>query len=81
MALMSWQDLSFNVRTEKVGLASNYKLDCYVKEYTPDYILIRSWKLYGCWITGISESGFDASAADNLNQITATVQYDKAIPE
>lgn len=81
LALMSWQNLSYNVRTEKIGLASDYKLTCYIKEYTPDYILIRTWVVEGCWITGITESGYDAANADNLNQITATIQYDKAYPE
>jgi len=38
MALMEWQNLSYNVITEKVGLASDYKLNCILTEYTPDYI-------------------------------------------
>jgi len=78
LALMSWQNLSYNVQTEKIGLASDYKLDCYLREYTPDYIKVREWRLRGCWISGISEGTFDASSSDNLNQITATIEYDRA---
>jgi hypothetical protein len=47
-ALMAWQNLSYNVLTEKVGLASDYKKDCYLVEYTPDYQKVRQWKMHGC---------------------------------
>ena len=47
--LMSWQNLSYNVDTEKVGLITDYKKDCFLLEYSPDYQLVRKWKLYGFW--------------------------------
>ena len=75
--LMAWQNLSYNVVTDKVGLASDYKKDCYLVEYTPDYQLVRTWKLFGCWISALSESGY--SHDDNSKvTISATIQYDKA---
>lgn len=80
MALMAWQNQSYNVKTEKVGLASDYKHDCYLLEYTPDFQLVRTWKLYGCWISELSESTFD-SESNSVNQITCTIQYDKAMPD
>lgn len=40
-ALMAWQNLSYNVKTEKVGKMKDYKKDCYLLEYTPDYQLVR----------------------------------------
>lgn len=80
-ALMAWQNLSYNVKTERVGLASSYKLDCYISEYTPDYIRVHKWKLYGCWITGLSEGGLDSTNGDSSNQITATICYDRAEPD
>ena len=75
--LMSWQNLSYNVDTEKVGLITDYKKDCFLLEYSPDYQLVRKWKLYGCWISEISESDFSAEG-NNKRQITATIIYDKA---
>lgn len=75
--LMAWQNLSYNVRTEKVGLISDYKKDCYVIEYSPDMQIVRQWKLHGCWISGISENDYNAESNDK-HQITATIQYDRA---
>ena len=40
--LMAWQNLSYNVNTEKVGLMSDYKKTCYLCEYSPDYKLVRT---------------------------------------
>ena len=74
--LMAWQHLSYNVKTQKVGLASEYKKDCYLIEYTPDKQKIRRWILRGCWISGISESTFDHESTDNVNMITADIVYD-----
>ena len=74
--LMAWQNLSGNVRTEKVGHASDYKKDAYLVEYTPDYIPVRRWVLKGCWISGISEDEYNHNTND-ARTITATIQYDK----
>lgn len=80
MALMAWQNQSYNVKTEKVGLAKDYKHDCYLLEYTPDFQLVRTWKLYGCWVSSISESTYDTDS-NSVNQVTATIQYDRAMPD
>lgn len=75
--LMAWQNLSYNVRTEKVGLASDYKLTANLIEYTPDNMIVRTWELKGCWISGITESEFSSEANDK-RLITANIVYDKA---
>lgn len=75
--LMAWQKQSYDIDTEKVGLASDYKKDAYLLEYTPDYQLVRTWKLYGCWISGLSEGEFSHDSAEK-HTITATIEYDKA---
>ena len=80
MALMAWQNQSYNVLTEKVGLAKDYKHDCYLLEYTPDFQLVRTWKLYGCWISNMSEGTY-SSDSNNVNSIRCTIQYDKAMPD
>ena len=76
-ALMAWQNLSYNVRTEKVGLVTDYKKDCYLVEYTPDYQEVRRWKLHGCWISALSETEYNHDSNDK-HSITATIQYDRA---
>ena len=75
--LMAWQNLSYNVQTEKVGLVGDYKKDAYLIEYTPDMQIVRQWKLHGCWISSLQES--DYSSDDNANHtINATIEYDRA---
>jgi len=75
--LMAWQNKSFDIETRKVGLAEDYKLDCYLREFTPDYQLVRTWKLHGCWITGINEDNFDAES-NGKKKITVNFVYDWA---
>lgn len=79
-SLMAWQNLSYNVKTEKVGRMADYKKTCYLMEYTPDYKLVRTWKLLGCWVSGLEEGAFNHEAGEK-KQITATIQYDKAFME
>lgn len=79
-ALMAWQNLSFNADTGDVGSLVNtdYKKDCYLIEYGPDFKnIIRTWKMYGCWISGIDEDGYSYDDGDK-NEISATIQYDVA---
>lgn len=78
--LMAWQNLSYNVNTEKVGLMGDYKKTCYLCEYSPDYKLVRTWKLLGCWISSLSEDGFNQESGDK-KVITARIEYDKAFME
>lgn len=78
--LMAWQARSYNVETEKVGLAKDYKVDAYLLEYTPDYQLVRTWKLVGCWISGISEGEYNHESNDK-HSIDVTIEYDKAYME
>lgn len=75
--LMSWQNLSYNVMTEKVGLASDYKKDCVLIEYSPEYQIVRKWNMHGCWISGLSEDPYNHEQND-IHKITATIQYDRA---
>lgn len=75
--LYSWQNLSYNVRTEKIGLASDYKKLCYLIEYSPDYQPIRRFKLQGCWISNLVTSGLSSDNGNQVMQVTATIEYDR----
>lgn len=79
MVLEAWQNLSYNVRTQKVGLAGDYKKEAYLVEYTPDYQAVRKWVLKGCWISQISEDNYN-NEENSKRSITATIQYDYGYP-
>lgn len=75
--LMAWQALAYNVYTRKGGRMKDYKKNATLVEYTQDFEQVRSWTIYGCWISSIQEGDFDKNN-DDKRQITATLQYDRA---
>jgi hypothetical protein len=75
--LMAWQNLSYDVNTEKVGLVTDYKKDAYLIEYTPDWQKVRQYILKGCWIKGISEPSLNFDSNEKRT-ISATILYDYA---
>ena len=79
--LLEWQRLSYDVRTQTVGLMSDYKKTAWLLEYTPDYSrVLRQWVLYGCWVSGLSEDG-DSYDDGGKKTVTATITYDWAEPQ
>lgn len=78
--MRAWQALSYNVKTQKVGKAIDYKKTAYLMEYTPDYQLVRTWRLVGCWIANLTfdEYNYDSSERKMMN---AQIVYDYAYPE
>lgn len=78
--LMAWLRNAYDPHTFKGGRMKNYKKNCTLIEYTQDYQAIRTWTLYGCFITGLSEGEFDKES-DGKRQITANFVYDYAIME
>ena len=78
--LMAWQALSYDVATEKVGNAADYKKTCYLCEYAPDYKLVRTWRMVGCWVSSLSEGEFNMENGGKKT-ITASIEYDKAFME
>lgn len=58
----------------------NYKKTATLIEYTQDYEPIRTWTIYGMFITKLDEGDFDKEN-DGKRQITANFVYDRAIME
>lgn len=75
--LMAWQALAYDIKTRRGGRMVDYKKNCTLVEYTQDFEQIRSWKLYGCWISEIGDEAFDKES-DGKRKLTATIQYDRA---
>ena len=78
--LMAWQGLAYNVHTRKGGRMKDYKKTATLIEYTQDFEQVRSWKLYGCWISNITEDNFNKEQ-DGKRQVRATIVYDRAVME
>lgn len=78
--LEAWQRLSYDVTTDKAGLAANYKKNATLVEYTSDWKQVRYWELVGCWISGLREDAYNKESTSELRKVTATIQYDRAIP-
>ena len=76
--LMAWLRLAYDPHTFKGGRMKDYKKTCTLLEYTQDYELIRTWTLYGCFVTEVSEGKFNREN-DEKRQLTATIVYDRAI--
>lgn len=77
--LEAWQNLSYDVYNDTVATSDKYKIDAIVLEYLPDDTLVRYWELKGCWVSGLSEDGWDNNNS-SIKTVTATIQYDRAIP-
>ena len=79
--LLAWQRMAYDVVNDVVELAGNYKRNCKLVEYTPDYSrIVRSWNLIGCWVKTLSEGNFSHDSNDKRS-IDVTIVFDRAIPE
>lgn len=82
--LLAIRRLSFDQETETIPTVMNtgdpnYKaVGGTLLEYSPDHRLIRYWDYYGVWINELSEGAY-SSEDDGKREITATIQYDRAI--
>lgn len=76
--LYAWLAAAYDVTTGKGGRMKNYKAPkCTLIEYTQEFKPIRSWIMYGCWISSIDDSDFDKEN-DGKRQLSATIVYDRA---
>lgn len=76
--LIKWRNRVFDPNSEKTGLSGDYKCSATLTEYTPDYQLVRSYNLYGCWPSALSEQDYDHDSTE-LKTIDMTLVYDKAV--
>ena len=75
--LYSWLYLAYDPHTRKGGRMSEYKKTATLYEYTQDYKLIRTWTIFGCFITKIDETEFDIENSDK-RQLNVTIVFDRA---
>ena len=78
--LLAWQKKASNLETGKTGILTDYKKNAVLCEYSPDGQIVRAWDIYGCWINAVREDPFNHADNQAERRITATMQYDMAIP-
>ena len=80
--LQAWQAQQYDVNRDVVYRAATtgYKKNCHLIEYTSENRMVRYWELKGCWITNLTEQNFDSTQGNQARTITASIQYDRAIP-
>lgn len=77
MKFLSWRKKVYDPKTGRMGLASEYKSEAIVTEYTPNGDEYRSWHIIGCWPSGIDygELTYDDGGE---KQLSVTICYDFA---
>lgn len=78
--LGAWFSLAYNPVQEVVGYAVDYKKTGYLLEFDSKYNQVRSWKLEGCWLSTFQLGQYSAEGG-NVRQMTATLVYDRIVPE
>lgn len=75
--LLAWFQLVYNMKTDKVGLAQDYKRTAHIFQYTPTWQLVRAWKLNGVFPTDVKGGALSYSAGGNsIMKVEATLYYD-----
>lgn len=72
-----WRKTVYDAATGKVGYASDYKVNGYVIEYSPNGEKARKWKLIGCWPSDVDYGDLDYETG-GYKDLTATITYDWA---
>ena len=77
MKFLDWRKKVYDPETGIMGLASEYKCDAWVYEYTPNKEMLRRWKIIGCFPSGIDygELTYDDGGE---KQLSVTLTYDYA---
>lgn len=75
-----WDNRCYNIRTGKVGLAKDYKINGNIYQYAPDGTISRTYKLIGCWIHDVSYGSNVQYGSDGSNKVSFKLEYDKGYP-
>lgn len=77
--LSAWHKLVYDPKTEKIGRATSYKRDGYLKEFSPDGEYLRTIQLRGCFPGNYTPGDFD-NDDNSIRRISVTFYVDVAIP-
>ena len=76
--LQRWYNKTYDPKTQKIGLASEYKKSGTITEFAPNGTLPRSWTLKGVWMSDFKLGEYDQQG-NAIRQLTATLQVDYCI--
>lgn len=76
--LYDWFQEVYNADTGAIGWKTTYGRDVIVNQYGPDGTYVRSWKLFGAWISSFNPGEMDATNPD-AKIISLTITYDRAV--
>lgn len=75
---LAWFQLVYNMKTDKVGLAQDYKRTAHIFQYTPTWQLVRAWKLYGVFPTSVKSTGeITYDGTSDKMKIEMAISYDR----
>lgn len=77
--LQAWQHLCYDPHNQEIGLAKKYKKTAYLMEYTPNYELVSTVVIYGCWPSQLTFTDND-NTQEGTKTIDCTIQYDYFLP-
>lgn len=80
--LAAWFRCAYDFRTEKIGLAKDYKKTAFLIEYDPkgSFENVRAWRLEGCWLASFN-LGEWSQEGNNQRKLQATLVYDRIMPD
>ena len=73
---LAWSQLVYNMKTDKVGLAQDYKRVAHIFQYTPTWQLVRAWKLNGVFPTNVQGGELNYEGGNAQMQVQMTLSYD-----
>jgi hypothetical protein len=78
--LLGWQYQSYNPHTQKVGLAKDYKKTAYLYEYTPNWELVSTTEILGCWLPDLKFDEKTVAGEGAVCFVTGDIRYDSWKP-
>lgn len=78
--LWRWRQLVHDPVTGKGKLAAAYKKTAYIKQWSPDGLIERDYRLEGCWPQNMDPGESDQSGEESV-KISLTLVIDKFYPE
>ena len=78
--LAAWFRCAYDFKSEKIGLARDYKKTGYIIEYDPKGGTARSWRLDGLWLASFNLGEWN-QAGNEQRKINATLVYDRVVPD